>query len=620
VECEDLSPTNTTNNDLPVEVENSENNDPNNSMFVSDDTHIELIDLSESDDESEIAEEEDEFFDCIDSGTSKEPLVLSLAEELLMFATMFNLSRSAVNYLLCILNRHNIIVPKSAYKLQKFDQSAVRSIKNIISGTFNYAYLSIKDNFQFLLDKSHIKPVSQTVSLKINIDGLPLFKSSKVCLWPITMHINESTYSKPLPIAVFCGVSKPPLEKFIQPLVDELSSVLTTPLKLNEVVSVSIKSIIFICDAPARSFLQCIKNHNGYFGCGYCTQKGERHEERIIFPSTSASLRTDASYSLMSENNQISLSPLATVVPLFSSFVPDYMHLVCLGIVPKLLRTFFFSTPNRRLQCRLSCTQREIVNERIRVFASAMPSEFVRKVRTVEHFEFFKASEFRTWILYAIPFIFKGILPQQYMDHLLMLHFSVYSMCSDKFHKTLYANYTECLKQFVNKTEVLYGRSFLIYNMHVLTHLPLFVKMYGPLDSQSAFIFESYLSLVKKRIKCSRNVFQQTVGKLHAIRDLYGSTSLGSFKVSNRCPDNAFEMEDGTIVLSNSENANIGTVLKFSSPLYTFPYDSKYLGIGFYSITDIQKPIVGELRKCIALEQETKYIIMPLANKCLYCL
>ena len=31
----------------------------------------------------------------------------------------------------------------------------------------------------------------------------------------------------------------------------------------------------FICDAPARSFILCVKGHSGYFGCTKCIEQGE---------------------------------------------------------------------------------------------------------------------------------------------------------------------------------------------------------------------------------------------------------------------------------------------------------------------------------------------------------
>ncbi len=37
----------------------------------------------------------------------------------------------------------------------------------------------------------------------------------------------------------------------------------------------------FICDAPARAFLKCIKNHNSYHSCERCTIRGT-YDGRVV--------------------------------------------------------------------------------------------------------------------------------------------------------------------------------------------------------------------------------------------------------------------------------------------------------------------------------------------------
>lgn len=50
-----------------------------------------------------------------------------------------------------------------------------------------------------------------------------------------------------------------------------------------------------VCDAPARTFVTCTKNHSGYFGCNKCVQEGE-HINSVIFPEFNCLLRTDESF------------------------------------------------------------------------------------------------------------------------------------------------------------------------------------------------------------------------------------------------------------------------------------------------------------------------------------
>ena len=61
--------------------------------------------------------------------------------------------------------------------------------------------------------------------------------------------------------------------------------------KLKVVVVIS----AIVCDAPARAFLKNIKSHSGYSGCDKCTQHGV-YLEKVTFPDTDATLRTDESF------------------------------------------------------------------------------------------------------------------------------------------------------------------------------------------------------------------------------------------------------------------------------------------------------------------------------------
>jgi len=63
------------------------------------------------------------------------------------------------------------------------------------------AYSGISNVLNFCKNKLY-DPSKRTVRLSINIDGLPLYRSSKVDLWPILGRIEEK---KIFPIAVYAG-------------------------------------------------------------------------------------------------------------------------------------------------------------------------------------------------------------------------------------------------------------------------------------------------------------------------------------------------------------------------------------------------------------------------------
>ena len=83
--------------------------------------------------------------------------------------------------------------------------------------------------------------------------------------------------SKPFIIAFYHGcTSKPDLDAFLSDLLKELRR-LDPSYKLgpNEKRSMTIRIRAIIGDAPARSWLKCVKGHSGYYPCERCHIRGE---------------------------------------------------------------------------------------------------------------------------------------------------------------------------------------------------------------------------------------------------------------------------------------------------------------------------------------------------------
>ena len=235
---------------------------------------------------------------------------------------------------------------------------------------------------------------------------------------------------------------------------------------------VKLSSVLFICDTPARSYIQCIKGHSGYNGCGYCRQKGEYFNGHMTFPNTADDLRTDVNYENCEETNQDrnNMSPLLKIVPFFSCFPPEYMHSVCLGVTRKLLHYYFLPTEGIHLPCKLSVQQKSVLNEKILSLKKFVPKEFCRKLRPFTELMHFKASEFRLNVLYVGPFLFKEVLPVDFFNHFVLLHFAMYIFCSPKLCRSPeYFDAAEaCIKRFVFDISGLFTQSAYVYNVHVL--------------------------------------------------------------------------------------------------------------------------------------------------------
>ena len=140
-------------------------------------------------------------------------------------------------------------------------------------------------------------------------------------------------------------------------------------------------------------------------------------------------MRTDSNYKAGIENNQKDSSPLLEI-PNFgmaSCFPIDYQHVVCLGVVRKLFHLYFTK------KSIISKQQVSLLSDFVSDHSSFTPREFQRRPRRIDRdLAFFKASEYKLFLLYVGPFFFKKFLPSVYYNHFILLHFSIYVFCSPR--------------------------------------------------------------------------------------------------------------------------------------------------------------------------------------------
>ena len=137
---------------------------------------------------------------------------------------------------------------------------------------------------------------------------------------------------------VFYGKSKPDNLDFFEDFIDEYTQLHSGKglIHYSSTLYVSISSII--CDAPGQALLKDIKLYSGYFGCKQCTQK-RQWKGKMTYPDLNVSLRTDSSFNEMLEKSHHN-GPTPLAIPGINfvfDMVLDCMHLVCLGVVQKLL-------------------------------------------------------------------------------------------------------------------------------------------------------------------------------------------------------------------------------------------------------------------------------------------
>jgi len=328
------------------------------------------------------------------------------------------------------------------------------------SSKFHVQDLEIGQFVYFGIKNSIIRNGSQILNLNIielifNIDGLPLFKSCNMQLWPILALIHNSKSRKPFVIEIFCGISKPrPLSTFLNDFINELSLLLKNGLEfLRTRYNVSIHS--FVCDAPARAFIKCIKSHQGYSYCEKCIDPGKYVNGRVTLRNINMPLQTDESFrSQIDKNHHTDISPLLKLnIGLVSLFPIDYMHNICLGVTRKLLKCWI----SGNYKVRLSSSLVKCLSENMISLKNYIPREINRKPRSLNELAHFKATEFRTFLLYLGPAVLKGIVDHSVYEHFILLHSAIVILCSEK-HIAIFGCQlaSMLLKTFVQHSEYLY--------------------------------------------------------------------------------------------------------------------------------------------------------------------
>lgn len=107
-----------------------------------------------------------------------------------------------------------------------------------------------------------------------------------------------------------------------------------------------------------------------------------------------------------------------------------------------------------------------------------------------------------------------------FYEHYLLLHCAITILMSDSYIEKFSCKFVESLlNTFIIHSDQLYGSEFIVYNVHILSHLPSDVEMYGSLDSFSAFPFENYLGQLKRLVRSPYEPLQQVYLRLQENRN-----------------------------------------------------------------------------------------------------
>ena len=288
-----------------------------------------------------------------------------------------------------------------------------------------YYHFGLEKGIQHQLGRRLLNKIPSIVRRRVNTDGLPLSKSSLSHFHPVLFLIEgEQT---PFPVGIYHGPGS--ANEFLGMFVEEASSLEINGITHRGLV-LGFQILNFNLDAVDRSFICGIVGHSGYYSCPKCVTeafyyiKPGRQKGRVTYPDMDAALRTHQTFVDREQlDHHVRLSVLEDLsIDMVRDFPIDYQHLVCLGVMRKLLKTWVKRSTSVHL---ISKENVEEISRRLISIRNSVPSEFVRQPRSLFDLPRWKATECRQFLLYWGPVVLKDLLPAPLYNHFLCLHLAM---------------------------------------------------------------------------------------------------------------------------------------------------------------------------------------------------
>lgn len=407
-----------------------------------------------------------------------------------------------------------------------------------------------KDNIEDIYDganyQQHMKDgeflsKKENISLTWNVDGIPIFKSSNYSMWPIYLAINELPLDKRwkrnniILAGLWLGHQKPDMLLFLKPFTESLTTLYSEGVRISspdiqETFICRGMLLCGTCDLPAKAIVYNMLQFNGYHGCSHCKQSGKQlsttagsggkvHIYPYIQENPLGPLRTNDETESHSRKAVDTTKPECGVkgpswlctVPRYNVIdgnVVDYMHCVLLGVTKMLLKLWFNSEHSKELWY---CGN-QVEKADSKLLQIKPPTTITRVPRSIQqHRSYWKASEYRAWLLfYSLP-VMLNILPTEYLAHHMLLVESVFILLQNSITHAMVKKAEAMIKHYCFKMHVYYSEKCMTANVHHLLHLPHVVAKFGPLFAYSCFPFESMNGNLLRLIKGTQHVDQQII-------------------------------------------------------------------------------------------------------------
>ena len=377
---------------------------------------------------------------------------------------------------------------------------------------------------------------------KLGVDGVPISKSSNVSAWPIFLKPNEVPPEKRKRHAMLAGVwvghKKPDLNQILEPLINAFMTLYADGMEvtLPDGSITRSHSLIFSvhADLPAKAQLLNMHQFNGAYSCIHCYCMGESvktpgggnvrsfpyvENSDIRLRSACEVLHDAKTAEKLRESKKnetihgIKGHSVLSSLPHFdivNSVALDYMHQILLGITRSLMKCWFASENHK--EAWYCGTKKDMVDSRI--LQIAPPSYIQRSPRSISTMPHWKATEYRNFLLYYIVPCLRGILPDIYLQHAVLLAVGTYLCCKSSISQQDLSESHECFSKFVKLMPILYKKVFMTLNVHTLLHETHIIKLLGSLHENSNFDFEDLMGNAKSCIHGPQYMHKQIANNL----------------------------------------------------------------------------------------------------------
>ena len=301
-----------------------------------------------------------------------------------------------------------------------------------------------------------------------------------------------------------------------QEIADLLSDINSTKMVLDTAVG----------DNPKRSNLRNAKSCSGTHGCEYCESPAIYFKDDTMSrghltwppstmngrPRTITAIRRITN-SIEEDEEELTKNYLKGIkgrsvlldqnnFDLIHDLPTEYMHLVCIGTVKKMLEfTYKMGNNKPRITKRKKCDPK-LFNDIIATIQ--FTREFSRRARNLDT-AVYKALEYKNVLCFFFPIIVQNI-PERYKKERklwLTLVFMIRScvLPNAEFEHVCKATIVGACELFYNLYFELFGQRNCAYSIHVLPSHLLKIRGNVPLTERSAFRFESYYSEMKNLFK-----------------------------------------------------------------------------------------------------------------------